>query len=255
MERINKNDLDLSSMVSEGEEGYVYSDGEFAYKIFKTKNLKTLNNKEDKLDVLNEIDIDNVVKPLFGIYDKERICGYAMNYIDEANNLLMMTKWSKMFDNNVYLDIFYNQIGFVSDTLKEIHNSKYKLIVGDFNASNIIIDKEFIPYLIDIDSWKVGKLDNDGYSYHYMEYLSNRNMVTMDVNENTDRLCLMLLSLIMPFENKCLDDMSIDEFEKKCDDIEGLSILHDYFIKLKEAKDEIPDVPYVGDVLEKKLTL
>ena len=37
MERINKNDLDLSSMVSEGEEGYVYSDGEFAYKVFKTK--------------------------------------------------------------------------------------------------------------------------------------------------------------------------------------------------------------------------
>ena len=105
MERINKNDLDLSSMVSEGEEGYVYSDGEFAYKIFKTKNLKTLNNKEDKLDVLNEIDIDNVVKPLFGIYDKNKLCGYAMKYID-ANNLFMMTKFNKMYNDNVYLDIF-----------------------------------------------------------------------------------------------------------------------------------------------------
>ena len=134
MERINKNDLDLSSMVSEGEEGYVYSDGEFAYKIFKTKNLKTLNNKEDKLDVLNEIDIDNVVKPLFGIYDKNKLCGYAMKYID-ANNLFMMTKFNKMYNDNVYLDIFYIQIEYISKLLKEIHSSKYKLVVGDINSN------------------------------------------------------------------------------------------------------------------------
>ena len=150
MERINKNDLDLSSMVSEGEEGYVYSDGEFAYKIFKTKNLKTLNNKEDKLDVLNEIDIDNVVKPLFGIYDKNKLCGYAMKYID-ANNLFMMTKFNKMYNDNVYLDIFYIQIEYISKLLKEIHSSKYKLVVGDINSNNIIFDKEFcLFFLIDV---------------------------------------------------------------------------------------------------------
>ena len=86
-----------------------------------------------------------------------------------------------------------------------------------------------------------------------MEYLANRNMVTMEVNKDTDRLCLMLLSLIMPFYNKCFDDISFEEFEKKCEDIEGLSILHDYFVKLKEAKDKIPEVPYVGDILEKRM--
>lgn len=254
MERINKNDLDLSSMVSEGEEGYVYSDGEFAYKIFKTKNLKTLNNKEDKLDVLNEIDIDNVVKPLFGIYDKNKLCGYAMKYID-ANNLFMMTKFNKMYNDNVYLDIFYIQIEYISKLLKEIHSSKYKLVVGDINSNNIIFDKEFLPYFIDVDSWQVGKLNNDGYAYFYAQYIFNRNMSFMKLNEDTDRLCLMLLSLIMPFENRCLDDISTDEFDEKCEDIEGLSLLHDYFIMLKEESERIPEVPYVGDVLEKNLKI
>ena len=68
------------------------------------------------------------------------------------------------------------------------------------------------------------------------EYLANRNMVTMEVNKDTDRLCLMLLSLIMPFYNKCFDDISFEEFEKKCEDIEGLSILHDYFVEIKRGK-------------------
>ncbi len=65
----------------------------------------------------------------------------------------------------------------------------------------------------------------------------------------------MLLSLIMPFENRCLDDISIDEFDKKCEDVEGLSLLHDYFIMLKEESERIPEVPYVGDVLEKNLKI
>lgn len=47
MERIDRHDLDLSSLqkVSEGEEGYIYRDGDMAYKLFKTRNLKILNGK------------------------------------------------------------------------------------------------------------------------------------------------------------------------------------------------------------------
>lgn len=80
-------------------------------------------------------------------------------------------------------------------------------------------------------------------------------MSFMKLNEDTDRLCLMLLSLIMPFENRCLDDISTDEFDEKCEDIEGLSALHDYFIMLKEENERMPEVPYVGDVLEKSLKI
>ena len=111
------------------------------------------------------------------------------------------------------------------------------------------------PYFIDVDSWQVGKLNNDGYAYFYAQYIFNRNMSFMKLNEDTDRLCLMLLSLIMPFENRCLDDISTDEFDEKCEDIEGLSALHDYFIMLKEENERMPEVPYVGDVLEKSLKI
>ena len=67
---------------------------------------------------------------------------------------------------------FIMKIELIPDLLKEIHNSKYKLVVGDFNASNIIFDKEFVPYFIDVDSWQVGKLKNDGFSYHYIGVFS-----------------------------------------------------------------------------------
>lgn len=88
--------------------------------------------------------LGNIVKPQLEVYDNGILCGYLMDYIDGANNLFMMTKWSKMYDDNAYLDLFYNEIELISDLLKEIHNSKYKLVVGDFNASNIIFDKEKI---------------------------------------------------------------------------------------------------------------
>lgn len=256
MEAIDRRDLDLSSFerISEGEEGVVYRDGDLAFKFFKNENLKILNNKEEKIDILSNLNIDNVVKPLVKVLDKNKLCGYAMKYID-ANNLFMMTKFNKMYNDNVYLDIFYIQIEYISKLLKEIHSSKYKLVVGDINSNNIIFDREFLPYFIDVDSWQVGKLNNDGYAYFYAQYIFNRNMSFMKLNEDTDRLCLMLLSLIMPFENRCLDDISTDEFDEKCEDIEGLSALHDYFIMLKEENERMPEVPYVGDVLEKSLKI
>ncbi len=55
MERIDRHDLDLSSLqkVSEGEEGYIYRDGDMAYKLFKTRNLKILNGKAESLKMMD----------------------------------------------------------------------------------------------------------------------------------------------------------------------------------------------------------
>lgn len=55
MERIDRRDLDLSSLqkFSEGEEGYVYRDGDIAYKLFKTRNLKILNGKSESLKMMD----------------------------------------------------------------------------------------------------------------------------------------------------------------------------------------------------------
>ena len=55
MEVIDRRELDLSSLerISEGEEGVVYRDGDLAFKFFKTENLKILNNKEEKIDILS----------------------------------------------------------------------------------------------------------------------------------------------------------------------------------------------------------
>ena len=46
--------------------------------------------------------LGNIVKPQLEVYDNGILCGYLMDYIDGANNLFMMTKWSKMYDDNAY---------------------------------------------------------------------------------------------------------------------------------------------------------
>ena len=80
MEAIDRRDLDLSSFerISEGEEGVVYRDGDLAFKFFKNENLKILNNKEEKIFILSNLNIDNVVKPLVKVLDKNKLCGYVL---------------------------------------------------------------------------------------------------------------------------------------------------------------------------------
>ena len=39
--------------ISEGEEGYIYRDGDMAYKLFKTRNLKILNGKAESLKMMD----------------------------------------------------------------------------------------------------------------------------------------------------------------------------------------------------------
>lgn len=55
----DRRDLDLSSLqkVSEGEEGYIYRDGDMAYKLFKTRNLKILNGKAEKIECLSKLSV------------------------------------------------------------------------------------------------------------------------------------------------------------------------------------------------------
>ena len=62
-----------------------------------------------KIECLSKLSVDNIVKPQLEVYDNGMLCGYLMDYIDGANNLFMMTKWSKMYDDNAYLDLFYNE--------------------------------------------------------------------------------------------------------------------------------------------------
>lgn len=165
---INNKPINLDAKSSKGEGGeaevFLLQNGDLA-KIYKTfshpsyafedneqENAKTrLKIAQTKIPALTKLNLPaGAVGPKDIIYNaKKQIIGYTMDFINNADMLSKYfkdRKFRQSFDNNQMLNIFKN----IHTVVNNIHVAK--VILGDFNDMNVMIDTQKGCHIIDIDS-------------------------------------------------------------------------------------------------------
>lgn len=218
-------------------ESSLYYDDELFYKLFD--NFSNVNRKRDKLLLLNSGDsISNVIIPNILINNRDRLYGCAMDNISDSSTIV------KYRNSDIYSYLLYN----VSVSLKNIHNDPRNIVIGDFHFNNIIIDKNLNHYFIDIDSCKIDGILQDRTPSSLVRYLKNRGYFNADVSVNTDKLC-MFLSIINSLFCRDIDSISMEEYDKKSEELYLLKKIKGYILEIKNNSEYIPDVPYLCDVI------
>ena len=218
-------------------ESSLYYDDELFYKLFD--NFSDVSRKRDKLLLLNDGDnIPNVVIPNILINNGDILYGCAMENIVDSSTIV------KYRNTDIYSYLLYN----VSVSLKNIHNDPRNIVIGDFHFNNIIIDKNYNHYFIDIDSCKIDGILQDRTPNSLVRYLKNRGYFNTDVCVNTDKLC-MFLSIINSLFGKDIDSISMEEYDKKGEELFLLREIRSYILEIKNNSNYSLDIPYLCDVI------
>jgi H/ACA ribonucleoprotein complex subunit 3 len=167
--QINGKDFTVSpkDVIGKGGEADVYLlDKSTVLKIFKTASHPDLNGDpvagqiaENKIKLYQNKLKDyppnlpsQVIAPIALAYDKTRIVGYTMQFIDQGE---VVRKYSdrryrdkENLDNNYILTLFKKMRNIIS----KLHNSG--IVIGDFNDLNLLVSTQHDVYFIDTDSYQ-----------------------------------------------------------------------------------------------------
>jgi tRNA A-37 threonylcarbamoyl transferase component Bud32 len=177
--------LDPSQSVGKGGEADVYRlDATTVVKIFKQPDHPDyMNNSREaegarhrlqehqtKLREFPKLAGMNVKAPISLVTDRteQRILGYTMEFVPKSEVLM---RWSERsfrgatLDNNKVIEIFQN----LRATVEHLHLEK--VVIGDFNDLNVLVDSAQTPFLIDADSFQFGKYLSRMYTERFVDPL------------------------------------------------------------------------------------
>lgn len=116
-----------------------------------------------------------VVAPQQLAYEKKQqgqIVGYSMEHLEEAEVLLSYgdRRYRELggIDGNQVVDIFRN----LHETVRAIHNAR--VVIGDFNDLNVLVDSAFNAYLVDADSMQFGSFLCRTFTARFLDPLKSR---------------------------------------------------------------------------------
>ena len=150
---IIKNSILKQTPLAEGGEGIIYEyDKNHVVKIYKD-NI----NKQEKLNKIQKLISkqlpNNVINPIdIAMDSKKQFLGYIMKKVEGEDFKRLGNKKFIKTNNIKVKDITY-MLQQIKDVLIQLH--KQDIYISDLNDSNILFDKNFNIYLIDIDSWTV----------------------------------------------------------------------------------------------------
>lgn len=247
MEIIRERDIDFSNLkklkCDVNSESRLYYDEDTIYKMFKNLSFKHLRRKQKKIELLSDgAVLNSVVMPNQQILKGFVLSGYTMDYINDSLPLFEFTRRSQ----NVY--VFLQLVRRLSLSLKEIHNDPRNIIVGDLSFSNIIFDDDFKHYFVDFDSCMIDGISSDRICFLLSDYINKRGKYRIDINENTDRLSLILCTLYTIFL-KQIDEISMYDFDMVADKVEMLKNMRNIVLEIKKYGKIIPDVPYLDEII------
>lgn len=258
MKKIYFEDIDLDKLHTiEGtthKESTIFYDETTIYKIFDDLYGQERKNKQTKVELLGDgLSLPNTVMPREEIvyeFLNNRFEGYTMDYIKHSKTLY------KTFLDGKNIDKLVTILNTISKSLEIIHKDPRNIILSDVHVENIIIDKQFNPYIIDIDSCKIDGLKNDSIPMTLKHYLQNRHlfrsMEETETTKNTDKLCFLMMIIGLIF-NKQIDRISIYEYDEKMEDINILKNMREIILEIRKSK-TIPEVPYFHEIIIPKLT-
>lgn len=157
---------DLPILNKDGYEStiYLYNDGTkvVALKIFKKQNHQIIENKLEKLTILNKLNFDELTNIQKLVMVDDIPSGYSMEYQKDFYNLLDLIGVNKQITKLFYLKQ-------LREIVSNLH--KYSIVIGDFNPQNFLIKKGKMK-LCDIDNWQVQDHPQDIHNACQNNYLS-----------------------------------------------------------------------------------
>ena len=208
-----------NDFVAKGGEGSVYKKGNLVYKIYEDANQMI---PEAKIRELQQIQGDNIIKPLDIVIDKSgQIVGFTMSYVKSIALCKLFTtsfRDRKGVTDDMTLELVEN----IKSGIYEIHNAKCLIVDG--NEMNYLVnDQDFItPYFIDVNTWQTPSFPATAINPSIRDWRSKT------FNEVTDWFSFAIVAFqlfvgIHPFKGR-YKGYKKNDFEKRVRDC--VSVLH-----------------------------
>ena len=200
----------LSSIpLAEGGEAVIYKSQNSDRVIKVYKDCVDIKDKFKRLNnLMTKILPSNVIVPLDLVYDSnKRFIGYEMKaIIGEDLKRLGNKKFIKA--NNITTKDILGMLVKLRDLVKELH--KHNIIISDFNDGNVLFDKDFNLYFIDVDSWTI----DDDKCQVCMESFQDPELKNNDFSISTDNYAFSILAFksltrLHPFGGTTHPDMDL----------------------------------------------
>ena len=129
--------------------------------------------------------------------------------------------------------------------LKKLHEEK--IVVCDFNISNILVDKKHNIYLCDIESFKYKGVTSDYVSKLLFLFTYEYRNEMIDINENSDRLSLLLefLQVIYILATYEINNDYYDYYTY----INTLNNIKPIFKDIMNQEKDIGEIPYLDELI------
>ncbi|MBR1376633.1 MAG: hypothetical protein IJ565_02350 [Bacilli bacterium] len=158
MNRLDLNESLLGESIAGGKESKVYLYGNKIIKIFQTKKKPILENKYNKLLLLNKIDLKT--RPLDLIYINDEFKGYSMFKLKDYKEF--KPKEYTIRERIDILKLLYKKLEYMH---------KKGIVYGDIRSSNILINSKKDIALCDLDNVKINDYDFDILNRNQKRYL------------------------------------------------------------------------------------
>ena len=216
--------------LSEGGEAVIY---EYKNKLIKVfKDCVDLSDKEEKIKEMLKLNMPKgAVCPKDVVYDSNsgRFIGYIMEKVNNGEEFkkLCSKKFIKL--NNIDVKTVGVMLYELLNIIKKLHEQN--IVIGDLNECNILFDKNYNVYIIDTDSWSVGK----NKCTVAMELFKDPKMKKGNFTNETDWyafavLAFKCLTRIHPFGGNMSPDVPILERIEK-----GMSVIDNKNVTIPKA--------------------
>ena len=247
MKEIDISELDFQKLKKlrfiTSSESNIYYDKDFLYKIYKNNGFFwKVPHKEEKLLILNESPLQNVIIPDTLIKKSNHLEGCKMTYIPK-------TKPFEKYKFQKSPNDFFERLLSVSKTIETIHKDPREIIIGDLGFYNILYNEDNI-YLCDIDSARIDKYDADRITKNLKEYYDYKNDYLGLVTKESDKLSLFLETFKLIFGKK-VEKIDMKQYDKLSEKINTLKNMREIIVLLKESY-YVPEVPYIHELILSK---
>lgn len=261
MEKIYLDDINLRRLRKvtgvDHRESTLFHNKTTIYKIYDDLDEYKLGRKQRKIELLGDGEsLPITMMPKSKIFSRipiemfsrtpiEIFEGVGMDYISSQTLY-------KKFRRNKDTVLLFGILDTVSRSVMQIHQDPRNIVISDLHAQNIIVDRDYNPYIVDIDSCKIDGIKNDTAPVGLKNYLSKRGLYIslseLETTSNTDRFCLLIMALDMLF-HKNFDKISLYEYDEKSEEIETLKNMRELVVELQTSS-IMPELPYFHELIK-----
>ena len=221
---IKVNKQSLPKELAEGGEGFIYELNGVIIKIYKDHVKK--EEKRKKIELLMKKQLPpTVVKPLDIVVDeKGNFIGYSMEKVEgEEFKKLSNKKYIKL--HSITAKDLVEMLIQIKDTLQLLHAQN--IVIGDFNDSNLIMQRDGRIRFIDCDSWKIEQHSCNVCMETFKDPLLSRNHFTKETDYYAFSIMVFkTLTRLHPFGGVTKPEMDIlERMEKRQSVIDHPSVI------------------------------